>query len=454
VTRRLRGGDAPSSPAAFLVKLCRPVLAGPVCGALLFLAIVAIVAIVPAAQAQTAVGTTRYYNSLRGIHVAGYQGWFACPNDGAGIGWRHWRRGGGYTPDPSSLVIDMWPDTSELSPDELCPTGFHLLSGAPAYLFSDQNAKTVARHFSWMKRYGVDGVAMQRFIVDIVKPALRGHFDTVLRNARAGAEANRRGIFVMYDISGMNGAAALREIQRDWPHLTGDLRLTDSPSYIYDRGKPVVAVWGSGFKDRDVSPAQAAAIVRYLKTAPVPATVLGGVPTSWRNLGADGRWPDSRSEPEWAAVYRSFDIISPWAAGRFRDDRGADDFARLRMIPDIAETRRLGIDYMPVVFPGFSWHHGTGRATNSPLNAIPRRCGAFYRHQISNVLKAGANMLYTAMFDEINEGTAIFKLVAHQDQVPVGTPLLALDADGCRSATSDMYLRLAGEATLALRKAR
>jgi hypothetical protein len=258
----------------------------------------------------------------------------------------------------------------------------------------------------------------------------------------------------MYDVSGMQGAAALQAIEEDWPHLTGDLHLTDSPAYIFDRGRPVVGVWGLGFKDRDVTPDQASAIIRYFHTASVPAIVLGGVPASWRNLGSDGHYPDSRTEPQWAAVYRSLDVISPWAAGRFRDDNGADAFARQRVIPDIAETGRLGIEYMPVVFPGFSWHHGAGWATNSPLNLIARRCGAFYQREIDNAVKAGAQMLYTAMFDEINEGTAIFKLAVDPSQEPVGTDLFALDADGCRAASSDIYLRLAGEATRELSKVR
>ena len=107
---------------------------------------------------------------------------------------------------------------------------------------------------------------------------------------------------------------------------------------------------------------------------------------------------------------------------------------------------------MPAVFPGFSWAHGAGRERKSPLNVMPRRCGAFYQRQIDNVIKAGAQMLYTAMFDEINEGTAIFKLATEGDQEPTGTDLFALNADGCHAAGSDMYLRFAGEATRALRK--
>ena len=109
---------------------------------------------------------------------------------------------------------------------------------------------------------------------------------------------------------------------------------------------------------------------------------------------------------------------------------------------------------MPVVFPGFSWAHGAGRASKSPLNVMPRRCGAFYQRQIDNAIKAGTQMLFTAMFDEINEGTAIFKLAADQSEEPAGTELFSLDADGCRTATSDMYLHFAGRAARALRNRR
>jgi hypothetical protein len=399
---------------------------------------------------QATGGAAHFYTTLRGIHVAGYQGWFACPGDGAmGVGWGHWFRSGSNPQDPNSLAIDLWPD-SELGADERCATGFHLPSGAPAFLFSDQNEKTVARHFAWMKQYSIDGAAMQRFLTNIARENFKQHFDTVLGNARAAAEANRRGFFVMYDVSGMHGDAALQAIGQDWPHLTGELHLTESPAYIFDRGKPVVGIWGLGFKDRDITPDQAAAIIRYFRTASVAATVLGGVPASWRNLGSDSYYPDARTDPQWAAVYRPLDVISPWTVGRFSDDNGADSFARLRLVLDIAETRRLGVEYMPVVFPGFSWHW----TSRSSLNVTPRRCGAFYRHQIDNAIKAGAQMLYTAMFDEINEGTAIFKLAADPSQEPVGgTDLFALDADGCRAASSDMYLRLAGQASRALKKA-
>ena len=52
-------------------------------------------------------------------------------------------------------------------------------------------------------------------------------------------------------------------------------------------------------------------------------------------------------------------------------------------------------------------------------------------------------MLYSAMFDEVDEGTALFKVLPRHQDLPRGTTLLALDADGC-SLESDYYLKMAG----------
>jgi hypothetical protein len=114
---------------------------------------------------------------------------------------------------------------------------------------------------------------------------------------------------------------------------------------------------------------------------------------------------------------------------------------------------------MPVVFPGFSWAN-LMRARHMPekavRNQIPRSCGRFYWRQLWNALSAGATMLYGAMFDEVDEGTAMFKLAATAATVPAeaggaGPAFVALDADGCR-LPADWYLRLAGAATQALRR--
>jgi hypothetical protein len=70
---------------------------------------------------------------------------------------------------------------------------------------------------------------------------------------------------------------------------------------------------------------------------------------------------------------------------------------------------------MPVVFPGFSWSNL--KRTARP-NQIPRLRGEFLWRQAYNAKIAGATMLKIAMFDEVDEGTAIFKTVSQRAQAP------------------------------------
>jgi hypothetical protein len=388
----------------------------------------------------------RFLSTLDRIHVAGFQGWFSCATSPAERSWSHWYRDDSDPEDADSLAVDVWPDMSELDPEEKCPTSFVLRSGAPAYLFSDLNPRTVARQFRWMRQYEIDGAVLQRFAALLDGEILQRRADRTLANVRAAAEANGRGFFIMYD-----GIVAERldAIKRDWRRLTEEKRLADSPAYMFHRGKPLVGLWGLGFRERDLSAAQAADLIRFFRTSKVPATVLGGVPSHWRILDSD-----SRDAAEWASVYRALDVISPWTVGRFVNDGEADDFARAFLRPDIIEAKRHGMDYMAVVWPGFSWRNGAGRASGAPLDQIPRRCGKFYEHQIDLILEANVNMLFTAMFDEVNEGTAIFKSAAHSSELPKGIEMIPLDEGGCPGAASDMYLRAAGRATRALRRAR
>ena len=104
--------------------------------------------------------------------------------------------------------------------------------------------------------------------------------------------------------------------------------------------------------------------------------------------------------------------------------------------PDLMLTKSLGLDYMPVIFPGFSWHNLMG--AGSPLNQIPRYAGNFYWHQIYNAVSANCTMVFGAMFDEMDEGTAIFKIT---NDPPVGdSPFVTYEG-----LSSDHYLWLAGQ---------
>jgi hypothetical protein len=93
-----------------------------------------------------------------------------------------------------------------------------------------------------------------------------------------------------------------------------------------------------------------------------------------------------------------------------------------------------GKDYLPVVFRCFRWHN---MRLNSALDEIPRLKGRFLWKQFVEAKKAVATMIYQAMFDEMDEGTAIFKCT---NDPPIGASR-SLTLEGM---PSDHYLWLAG----------
>jgi hypothetical protein len=80
-----------------------------------------------------------------------------------------------------------------------------------------------------------------------------------------------------------------------------------------------------------------------------------------------------------------------------------------------------------------------------PLDQIPRRKGEFLWRQCVEAKKAGATMLYVAMFDEMDEATAIFKCT---NNPPEGASRF-LTYEGL---PSDHYLWLTGMAGKLLRR--
>lgn len=370
--------------------------------------------------------------------LMGYQGWFACPADGSLPNrWVHWFRNN--APTATNATVDFWPDISELDADELFATSMTLSNGSPAKVYSAFKQKTVVRHFQWMQDHQLDGVLLQRFVSELSDPAFFALRNQVTTNVQAGAEKCGRVFAIMYDISGQPTNTLVSALTNDWLYLVNTMHVTNSARYLRHKGKPVVAIWGFGFSGRNDTPEQATAAINFFKTA--GCTVMGGLPTYWRTLSND-----AQTNAAWAAVFRSFDVISPWSVGRYGDNPGADSFAANLIAPDLAEATANGRDYLPVIFPGFSWKNLNGGA----LNQIPRNAGAFYWRQAYNAVATGCNMIYGAMFDEMDEGTAMFKLAPTAAQLPAQGTFVPLNIDGT-NLPSDWYLRLANEAGRMLR---
>jgi len=374
-------------------------------------------------------------STLNGKIMCGYQGWFAAEGDGCGRGWYHWHGPNGFK--PGSCKIDLWPDVSELDPDERYATPFTTADGKTAEVYSAYNDKTVLRHFKWMQDYGLDGVFVQRFIGEVQGSLGLRQFNTVLSHCREGANRYGRTYAVMYDLSGL-GAGQMNKVSDDWRLLVEKMKITQDPAYLHHNGKPVVAVWGIGFSDnRKYTIDECLDLVTFLKSAAGgDCTVMIGVPTYWRTLDRD-----CLKDPKVHDVILKADIVSPWTVGRYGTPAQATGYAQKTLEPDLAWCKEHGKDYLPVVFPGFSWHNMNQK---SQQNAIPRLEGKFLWSQMLGAKRAGANMIYQAMFDEVDEGTAIFKCT---NNPPVGESTFVT----YEGLPSDHYLKLVGRATKMLR---
>lgn len=383
----------------------------------------------PATKTTESMSRVRF-KSIRNLVMAGYQGWFNTPEDGAGLGWKHFEKEKEFK--PGKCTIDLWPDVSEY--EKTYETAFKLPDETPAKVFSSYDASTTDLHFKWMKQYGIDGVFMQRFVVSIRNQKGKDNYNKILNNAVLSAEKYDRAICLMYDLSGME-AGEEDILIRDWKELCEKYKLVsrNNNHYVYHHGKPLVAVWGIGFNDRrKYGYEQIKKIIDFLKSE--GCSILVGVPTHWRTLTIDAVFDTRLLE-----LVKQADIVHPWLVGRF--DNHTYEPYRKSIEEDIKWCKANGKDYMPVLFPGFSWHN---MKKDAPQNMIPRLGGRFFWKQVKGAVDAGAESLYLAMFDEIDEGTAFFKCT---NTPPVGeSSFITYEGEA-----PDHYLWLAGEAAKYLR---
>ena len=372
--------------------------------------------------------------TLRGKVLCGYQGWFAAEGDGSGAGWAHY--GSGRRFEPGRCSIDLWPDMSEMAADEKYATAFRHADGSTAHVFSSYNRKTVLRHFKWMRDYGIDGVFVQRFGVSVRSARGLAFRNAVTAHCREGANRYGRTYALMYDLTGLRPGQIRSVVMNDWKLLVDRMQIRRDKAYVRHNGRPVVAVWGVGFSDnRRYTLAECAELVDFLKNDPKYGrnTVMLGVPTWWRTLQRD-----AVADKALLAVIARGDIVSPWTVGRYDSPKAAERHAQTVWAGDLTWCRRNGKEFMPVVFPGFSWHNmHKGSRHPARLGQIPRRKGAFLWQQYLSAKAVGATMVYQAMFDEIDEGTAIFKCT---NTPPAGASKFLT----CEGLPSDHYLRLVG----------
>lgn len=369
--------------------------------------------------------------TIRHKVMCGYQGWFRCPGDASGLGWIHYSRNGKLI-TPETLVFEMWPDVRELGQDERFPApGFTLPDGSPAELFSSDNAATVRRHFEWMRDYGIDGAWLQHFLVDLPGEPSANRYASrrrVLGHVATAAEQTGRVWALSFDIAALPTDRIFNALTAEWMRLV-DEKITAGPRYLHEGGRPVVQIWGFYFQNQHnlMTAELANRLIDFFK-APgrYSAFLVGGGDWNWR------RNPD----PAWQKFYRRFDAYCPWNIDNYTNDQDGGKHASMSYwAEDKHECEKAGVFWLPVVYPGFSWNNLQRLPPGT--STIPRRGGQFLWEQFHELSKLGVDSVYVAMFDEVDEGTAIFKVTSSP---PTQGRFVSYDG-----FPSDWYLRLVGQ---------
>lgn len=345
--------------------------------------------------------------------VAGYQGWFTCPGSSDPVdGWVHWGK------NDSVPTFELWPDTREYS--DLYNWGESKLGNAqPAKLFASYDDQTIDTHFKWMNQYGIDAAAVQRFGTHVDGGVKQEHLDGIFAKSAAAAEKHGTKFFTGWDISGWTDY--MTSLPSDWKDTIK--KITNSPAYAKEDGKPVVTIWGVGVDGRPGNGEDALKVIKYLQQE--GAFVIVGSSRQWRNLSED-----------FLKAFAQADMVQPWNVGAFNT---TDDIAanKASQQADADWCKENNVIYQPVVYPGFSWKNLKG----GPKNQIPRQNGKFMWQQFVNMRELSLSSAMVAMFDEYDEGTAIAKAAENSSMAPYNHYFLTLDADG-ESLSSDFYLRV------------
>jgi hypothetical protein len=335
-------------------------------------------------------------STLNGKVICGYQGWFRSPDDDDNMGWQHFIPNWGGEIGKDNIAIDYWPDMTEFTPAEKHEVkGYTYPGGAQAHLFSSDNARTVLRHFQLMETWGIDGVALQRNCDDLVS-----RNSDVLRQltyVRDAAMKTGRVWYVEYALDLHTTMAGLPQIQRDWQYLVDEMKITQDPCYLHHNGKPVVGLYGFYKSQIDTFATAGAALDIFQKGLPqYQGFVIGAGFWPWR---IDAKFAD------WKPLIYRMGGWQGWNVGNAADGHppNTDYYPG-----DKADLDAHGVMFQPLIYPGGS---AFNREKKSPPGKIlDRMKGDFIWAQFARARQISAQSVFIAMFDEIDEGTAIFKV--------------------------------------------
>jgi hypothetical protein len=393
-----------------------------------------------------AVGDVVTSSTLTNKILVGYQGWFTYPGDGAPINkWKHWFGTEGV-PAVNNLTVDMYPSMDEYDPADLTDASpLTMKDGTKAKFYSSAKPGVVLRHFEWMRDYGISGAFHMRFLTNLDLPANKMWKTMVLRNVRDAAESTGRVFAVSYNLAGCDNQA-LDLIKSDWMDLVDNERIVSSGRYLKHNGLPVLRIYGIGFKEVNIDDTKKMLdLIDWFQNkadAKYRVFLIGGVPARWRDSIMD-----ARPGKDWQKIYKALNGIHPWHVGRWTTTKLGQIYYKNVIKKDASTCAKNGQLYMPTMWPGLSWHNlKSNTIPQPPINQIPRNGGDFmwnmaYQYAADPNIKT----IWTANFDEVDEGTAIFKVATNKNEVPAQGDWLTLDADG-KTFPNDWYLQLCREA--------
>ena len=370
-----------------------------------------------------------------GKSFAGYQIWHRAGENPAD--WVHWSYG--KVPGPGlqeNVNVCSFPDVSDYPDEILYNTNFaNLGDGRPTKLYSADNEVVISTQFNWMQEYGLDGVAVQRFVGGLgrtITATKRSYLDMV----RDHAERTGRYFYIEYDLNGAE-SDILECLKNDWVYEIEQTRaLTSSPNYATVNGKPVVEIWGIGM-DFGIDRNKMMQILDFFHSR--GCYVIAGTSRGWRT-------DDTSAIGDYTDVFREVDCISPWTVGAYNDINGANNYYNNYMKDDIAYCRQYGMDYLPICFAG----SGNWVNDDLTLSETDRKGGELLWTQVRNAKALGVNSVFYAMFDEFEEDTNLIKAAVDYFDIPTDEYFETLSKNGIW-VSSDYYLRLAGAASKLLR---
>lgn len=132
--------------------------------------------------------------------------------------------------------------------------------------------------------------------------------------------------------------------------------------------------------------------------------MIQSVPAKWRSPTGNSNLDEQFAR----ACLNCFNAISPYTVRAYGSLKQADEFAEGSIAEDMKAVkshnenkswRDAKLEYIPVVFPGWSGHNSSDGRSQFDLDRDPRYSGKFLWRQIFNARKRGARTIYAATWD-------------------------------------------------------